>query len=236
MSDEVDPLVEEARQPAPLVEETHQPAPVVEEARQRRRETSGPERSTGSRDGRGAPSSTNSTGSRNGRGAPSSTNDTGSRNGRGAPSSTNSTGSRDGRGAPSSTNGGRATVSTNGAPQRVRVTGPPRRTRTALPRATDLDAETQLASLYLGSLLRAQLGLALRILAALVVCVGGLPLLFHVVPALSRVHVLGLPLAWLLLGVAVYPFLVLLGWRYVRRAEQNEADFAALLARQESER
>jgi hypothetical protein len=118
----------------------------------------------------------------------------------------------------------------------VRVTGPPRRTRTALPlRADDLDAESQLASLYLGSLLRAQLGLALRILAALALCVGGLPLLFQVVPGLSEVHVLGVPLPWLVLGVGVYPFLVGLGWRYVRRAEQNEADFAALLSRQESE-
>jgi hypothetical protein len=121
------------------------------------------------------------------------------------------------------------------APERVRVTGPPRRTRAPLPRATDIDAESQLASLYLGALLRAQLGLALRVLAALAVFVGGLPLLFHLVPGLSDVHLLGLPLSWLLLGVAVYPFLVLLGWRYVRRAEQNEADFAALLARQETE-
>lgn len=122
------------------------------------------------------------------------------------------------------------------AGQRVRVTGPPRRTRAPLPRATDLDAETQLASLYLGSLLRAQLGLAVRTLTALAVFVGGLPLLFHLVPGLSGAHVLGLPLPWLLLGVAVYPFLVLLGWRYVRRAEQNEADFAELLARQETDR
>lgn len=123
-----------------------------------------------------------------------------------------------------------------GARQRVRVTGPQRHTRAPIPRSSDLDAESQLASLYLGSLLRAQLGLAGRVLAVLAVFVGGLPLLFHLVPGLADVRVLGLPLAWLLLGVAVYPFLVLLGWRYVRRAEQNEADFAALLARQEAER
>ena len=119
------------------------------------------------------------------------------------------------------------------ATQRVRVTGPARPTRAPLRRTTDLDAETQLASLYLGSLLRAQLGLAVRVLATLAVCVGGLPLMFHLVPGLSDADVLGMPLPWLLLGVAVYPFLVVLGWRYVRRAEQNEADFAALLARQE---
>jgi hypothetical protein len=132
---------------------------------------------------------------------------------------------------------GTATGAVSGAvTPRVRVTGPPRHTRTPLPRTTDLDAETQLASLYLGSLLRAQLGLAVRVLATLAVCVGGLPLLFHLAPGLSDVDVVGLPLPWLLLGVAVYPFLVVLGWRYVKRAEQNEADFAALLARQEGDR
>ncbi|NUR08042.1 MAG: hypothetical protein HOQ45_13680 [Nocardioidaceae bacterium] len=120
--------------------------------------------------------------------------------------------------------------------ERVRVTGPPRRSRASLPHATDLDRETQLGSLYLGSLLRAQLGLAVRVLVLLAVGVGGLPLLFHLVPGLARVAVFGVPLAWLLLGVAVYPFLVALGWHYVRRAEQNEASFAELLSRRETDR
>jgi len=36
-------------------------------------------------------------------------------------------------------------------------------------------------------------------------------------------------LGWLLLGVLVYPLLVLLGWVYVRRAELNERHFADLM-------
>ena len=43
-------------------------------------------------------------------------------------------------------------------------------------------------------------------------------------------HVLWLPLGWLLLGVAVYPWLLVLGWAYVRRAERNEDDFAELVS------
>jgi hypothetical protein len=39
-----------------------------------------------------------------------------------------------------------------------------------------------------------------------------------------------MPLPWLLLGFVVYPVLVLLGWRYVRRAERNERNFADLLS------
>ncbi len=38
-----------------------------------------------------------------------------------------------------------------------------------------------------------------------------------------------MPVAWLLLGVVVYPFLLLLGWRYVRSVERNEQDFADLV-------
>ncbi|GEP39243.1 hypothetical protein NPS01_29060 [Nocardioides psychrotolerans] len=113
-------------------------------------------------------------------------------------------------------------------PERVRVTGPPRR-HTPRRRTGDIDDETRLGSVYLGSLLREQLRLAARTILVLVVTVGSLPLAFRVFPGLSEVTVLGIPLAWLLLGGLVYPFLVLLGWRYVRRAERNERDFADLL-------
>ena len=41
---------------------------------------------------------------------------------------------------------------------------------------------------------------------------------------------LGMPLSWLVLGMLVYPLLVLLGWIYIRRAERNERDFAELLS------
>lgn len=113
-------------------------------------------------------------------------------------------------------------------PARVRITGPDRRPRPS-PRTGDIDEETPLGAVFLDSLLREQLGLALRILATLAVTVGSLPLLFHVAPGLADVRVLGVPVAWLVLGVLVYPWLVVLGWRYVRRAETNERDFVELL-------
>lgn len=112
--------------------------------------------------------------------------------------------------------------------ERVRVTGPPRR-RTPAARTRDIDAETRLGEVYMGSLLREQLWLAVRVLAVLALVVGSLPAVFHLWPGLTGLTVLGAPLPWLLLGVAVYPFLVLLGWRYVRRAERNEQHFLDLL-------
>jgi hypothetical protein len=114
-------------------------------------------------------------------------------------------------------------------PARVRVTGPPRRRHAPTARTGDIDEQTPLGGIFIASLLREQLALAARLLGLLVLTVGSLPLLFRLFPVLAEVHVAGLPLAWLLLGVLVYPWLLLLGVRYVRRAEQNERDFVLLL-------
>lgn len=116
--------------------------------------------------------------------------------------------------------------------ERVRVTGPPRRRTTTTARgsrARDIDTGTRLGEIYLGSLLRAQLGLALRVLGVLAVAVGSWPLAFHLWPGLAGVAVGGVPLAWVVLGGLVYPLLIGLGWWYVRRAEQHERSFADLM-------
>ena len=116
-------------------------------------------------------------------------------------------------------------------PPRVRVTGPPRR-RADVVRSTgtrEIDAETALGEVFMRSLLREQLLLAVRVLVGLARSLGLLPVLFHLVPSLGDVHVGSMPLAWLLLGVLTYPWLVLLGWFYVRRSEANERDFADLV-------
>jgi hypothetical protein len=116
-------------------------------------------------------------------------------------------------------------------PPRVRVTGPPRR-RADVVRSTatrEIDAETALGEVFMRSLLREQLLLAARVLVALALTLGLLPVLFHLVPSLGDVRVGPVPLAWLLLGLLTYPWLVLLGWIYVRRSEANERDFADLV-------
>jgi hypothetical protein len=84
--------------------------------------------------------------------------------------------------------------------------------------------------MFISSLLREQLRLALGVLLALALTVGLLPVAFVVFPDLASLHLLGMPLSWLVLGMLVYPLLVLLGWIYIRRAERNERDFAELLS------
>ena len=115
-------------------------------------------------------------------------------------------------------------------PERVRVSGPPRRrTGRAQPRRRHIDAETRLGEIYLGSLLREQLRLAALSLLVLALGLGTLPVLFWWQPQLAEVRLLGIPLPWWLIGFAAYPFLLLVGWRYVRAAERNEDDFTDLV-------
>lgn len=118
-------------------------------------------------------------------------------------------------------------------PQRVRVTSP--RIRATPPRALEttreIDDQTPLGAVYMRSLLRSQLRLGLLVVLVLAVTLGGLPLLFWVVPESAEVRVAGVQLPWLLLGVLVYPCLVGLGWFYVRQSERNERDFTDLVER-----
>jgi len=119
----------------------------------------------------------------------------------------------------------------NEPPSRVRVTGPPRsRTRRVRPSGrAEIDAASPLGELYLTSLMRDQLRLALRTVLLLGLTVGAMPLVFFVAPSLADVRIAGVPLAWLLLGAGVYPWLVWLAWRFLRRAEANERSFATLV-------
>jgi hypothetical protein len=124
---------------------------------------------------------------------------------------------------------------TAGPVRRVTVTSPrteaAQRARPTRRRRDELADQTELGDVLIRSLIRAQLGLALRVLAVFGTLLGGLPLLFALVPAAGRADVGGLPAAWLLLGVAAFPLLVLLGLVYVRQAERNEREFAELVER-----
>ena len=118
-------------------------------------------------------------------------------------------------------------------PPRVRVTSP-RRSARAAPRPTagtqEIDAQTALGAVYMRSLVRTQLRLAVTVLVLVVGPLAALPLVFVLAPGIREVSALGLPLPWLLLGVLVHPVLVGAGWWYARRAERADAEFAELVA------
>ncbi|MET7864572.1 hypothetical protein ACWEOS_06240 [Micromonospora taraxaci] len=121
---------------------------------------------------------------------------------------------------------------------------PPRRARIVLAEITrqdtraertraELAQQTQVGEALVRGLVRAQLALALRLSLVVVIGLGGLPWLFAIAPSLGRTTVAGVNLPWLLLGVAAFPFLIGVGWAYVRLAERNEQDFTDLVQRPE---
>ena len=114
--------------------------------------------------------------------------------------------------------------------KRVTVTSP--RTRAARrTRVSPLEEQDVVGRLLVRSLLRAQLGLGLRVAAVFASLFGGLPLLFAAVPAARDTVVLNVRLPWLLLAVLAYPALALGGWLYVRLAERQEREFVELVER-----
>jgi hypothetical protein len=118
---------------------------------------------------------------------------------------------------------------------------PPKRIRVVLARAArdrtfshtrvELEQQSQIGEALVRGLVRTQLALALRLAFVVAVGLGGLPLLFAVAPAVARARPFGIALPWLLLGLVAYPFLVVVGWAYLRLAERTERDFTALVER-----
>lgn len=79
----------------------------------------------------------------------------------------------------------------------------------------EVQQQTEVGDALVRGLVRAQLGLALR-LAALVFCsLAAFAFVSHLVPHLG----------WLVLGVLVYPAVYVIGRVFVRLAEQGERDF-----------
>ena len=119
-------------------------------------------------------------------------------------------------------------------PRRVVVTSP-RRSAVRRPPGRSalraLDEQDLVGELLVRSLVRAQLLLAVKLLLALAVLLGGLPLLFALAPATRDVQLLGVQLPWLVLGLLVHPALLLGGVVYLRTAERHERDFSELVDR-----
>jgi hypothetical protein len=107
------------------------------------------------------------------------------------------------------------------------------RRQAADPAHADLAEQTPVGEALVKGLVRAQLALAVRLALVVVTGLGALPLLFAVAPAVGEVKVLGVNLPWVLLGVLAFPFLVGVGWAYVRWAERNEQEFTAVIRRPE---
>ncbi len=114
-------------------------------------------------------------------------------------------------------------------PQRQRVVLAHRRGARMVRTRVEVQEQTQVGDALVRGLVRAQLGLALRLGAVVVCLVGAIPLLNAVFPSLGAITVFGIRLNWLVLAGLVYPLLYGIGWSYVRLAEQSERDFVGVV-------
>lgn len=114
-------------------------------------------------------------------------------------------------------------------PQRERVVLSQRRGARMVRTRVEVQEQTQVGDALVRGLVRAQLGLALRLAAVVVCAVVAIPLLNAAFPDLAAISVAGIRLNWLVLAVLVYPFFYGVGRLYVRLAEQAERDFVGVV-------
>ncbi|HEY4556738.1 MAG TPA: hypothetical protein VIG82_00945 [Enteractinococcus sp.] len=81
-------------------------------------------------------------------------------------------------------------------------------------------------------LMRAQLRLAVSLMAWFFGLIVAVNLAFHFSPALAHARIAGIPVEWLFPVVVVMPLLLFLGWFYVRRASARERELHLDTARE----
>ncbi len=88
----------------------------------------------------------------------------------------------------------------------------------------EVQEQTQVGDALVRGLVRAQLGLALRLAAVVVGVAVAIPLSGSLFPGLATASVLSIRLNWLVLGL-LFPVVYGVGRLYVRLAEQAEREF-----------
>lgn len=110
---------------------------------------------------------------------------------------------------------------------RIRVTAP---RSAALPPRDSREAaqDSEVGQVFVRSLIRSQLRLALVVAGGFLLILGAFPLLLAIVPGLTETRVAGIPFDWILLGAGIYPLIGVSAWLYVRTATRNEARYRDL--------
>jgi len=114
--------------------------------------------------------------------------------------------------------------------QRVVLADPRSRRTTATLRARlELEQQTSWGEVLIRDLVKHQLRTAIGLSVVVLLLLGSLPLAFYLWPGFAALRVVGVPLAWLLLGLLPFPLLLLAGLTYNRLAERHERDFVDMI-------
>jgi hypothetical protein len=93
----------------------------------------------------------------------------------------------------------------------------------------ELQEQTEVGDALVRGLVRAQLGLALRLAVFSFGTLAAIAVINSSFPALGAATVLGIRLNWLTLGVLAYPAMYAVGRLFIRLAEQSERDFIGVV-------
>ena len=118
---------------------------------------------------------------------------------------------------------------TSNPPPRQRVILAHRRGARMVRTRIEVQEQTAVGDALVRGLVRAQLGLALRLAAVVGCIVLAIPLLGNMFPAIEALTIFGIRANWLILGVVLYPLFYVVGRIYVRLAEQSERDFMGIV-------
>lgn len=115
------------------------------------------------------------------------------------------------------------------APARERVVlADPRQRAFAMRPRVELEQSSTWGTGMVGDLARQQLRCALVVAAVVVLLLGALPLAYFFSPTFAGVSVIGVPLAWLLLGVAPFPLMFVAGLWFNHMADRHEREFVKM--------
>lgn len=107
---------------------------------------------------------------------------------------------------------------------RVRVTAPRTGSRGTAAQPGPGDPST----VYVRSLIRSQLRVALVAAGSFAIVLAGVTAALAFVPEVREFTLGGIPIAWFVLGVGVYPLVLLVAVSVVRAAERNEDRYRSL--------
>ena len=113
--------------------------------------------------------------------------------------------------------------------QRVVLADPRSRSTPTLRARVELEEQTSWGEALIKDLVKRELRTAVALGLLVLVVLGALPLAFFLSPSFAGVHVIGVPLAWLLLGVLPFPLVLVVGLTYNRLAEVHERDFVDMI-------
>lgn len=115
-------------------------------------------------------------------------------------------------------------------PQRVRVTAPRPGEPIAAPAEHPSIERSDTATVYVRSLIRSQLRLAIICASGFIVSLGMLWAVLAAAPALEAVVVAGAPVSWLLLAFGAYPAILAFAVIFVVASTRNEAGYRSLMS------